>query len=156
MVHNKTKFYFKSSFQLSKTSQYFQCHVCNSHYHLLCRSPQNAQSQVSPNFYLKNWLCLTCANSIFPFHSLANNELSDLFNEGFLSKISSVELNNQFSNQSNNSLNFNNTDKNDTLLDISLNDTYFTTQEVNQSFNKIENKTFFYHVLKHTIISKFP
>ena len=36
-----------------------------------------------------------------------------------------------------------NTDKNDTLLDISLNDTYFTTQEVNQSFNKNKNKTFF-------------
>ena len=34
-------------------------------------------------------MCLSCANSIFPFHSLANNELSDLFNEGFLSKISS-------------------------------------------------------------------
>ena len=86
---------------------------------------------------------MSCANSIFPFHSLANNEFSDLFNEGFLSKISSVELNNQFSNQPNNSFNFNNTDKNDTLLDISLNDTYFTTQEVNQSFNKNENKTFF-------------
>ena len=87
-------------------------------------------------------MCLSCANSIFPFHSLANNELSDLFNEGFLSKIS-VELNNQFSNQPNNGLNFNNTDKNDTLLDILLNDTYFTTQEINQSFNKNENKTFF-------------
>ena len=143
MVHNKTKFCFKCSLKLSKNSQHFQCHGCNSHYHLLCRFPQNAQSQVSPNFYLKNWLCLTCANSIFPFRSLANNELSDLFNEDFLSKISSVELNNQFSNQLNDNLNFNNTDKNDTLLDISLNDTYFTTQEVNQSFNKNENKTFF-------------
>ena len=59
-----------------------------------------------------------------------------------MSKISSVELNNQFLNQLNNSLNFNNTDKNDTLLDISLNNIYFTTQ-VNQSFNKNENKTFF-------------
>ena len=111
MVHNKAKFCFKCSLKLSKNSRHFQCHGCNSHCHLLCRSPQNAQSQVSPNFYLKNWLCLSCANSIFPFHSLANNELSDLFNEGFLSKISSVEINNLFSNQPNNSLNFNNTDK---------------------------------------------
>ena len=72
MVHNKTKFCFKCSLKLSKNSQHFQCHGCNSDYHLLCRSPQNAQSQVSPNFYLKNWFCLSCANSIFPFHSLAN------------------------------------------------------------------------------------
>ena len=99
-----------------------------------CLGPLNwnihhcAQSQVSRNFYFKNWLCLTCTNSIFPFHSLANNELSDLFNEGFLYKISSVELNNQFSNQPNNSLNFKNTDKNDTLLDISLNDRLYILQ----------------------------
>ena len=29
------------------------------------------------------------------------------------------------------------------MILYSLNDTYFTTQEVNQSFNKNENKTFF-------------
>ena len=69
MALNKTEFCFKCSLKLSKSSEHFQCHGCNSNYHLLCRSPQNAQPQVSPNFYLKtDCICIVPNQSSLSIH----------------------------------------------------------------------------------------
>ena len=74
--------------------------------------------------------------------SITNSEFSDHFNVESNTALSSVELNNLFSNQANNNIEFSNTDKSETLFDISLNDSYYTTHEVNQLLNN-ESKKFF-------------
>ena len=119
------------SLKIITKNKYFQCHICNLYFHSLCSS---CNSNISLNYFYKNWMCTPCLHSIFLFQSLTNNKFSDLFKPCHLTHISTDELNNLFA-DINVNIDQSFTDDNDIILQISMNELYITTK-VNQMLKK--------------------
>ena len=61
----------RSTFNKPKT----KCCACKNFYHLSCAGiPKNSTTSLS------SWICLSCKPTIFPFHNLDKNKITELSN----------------------------------------------------------------------------
>ena len=137
MRTNKTILCNTCNFNIPNKILFLSCINCNLSHHAKC---VNYKFKKLSKSFQNPWMCSSCVNTIFPFYSLSNNELYDMFNTCSLKNFSSSDLNSIYCDES---LDFSFNDSNNQInSQLPLSDQYYSIQELNsQALDNSSNFT---------------